>query len=241
MNHINKIYRQADVYYKLSLLKTGIGPEGETAKEKSALKQIDSYNWTSPAKNLEEFERGFNIFIKVCEYLSLVPLPTGNPFSYALVGESLSKKDWTGAAFNLFAGLPYFSYISKVAGIKGELSFIAEVLRTVPGVLRPVFHKFFVWMGNSIKSVSLARVSGHATVSLLRALLMPVEEGIVIAAAKAIAMTGFTSSSVSKGPNDSNFTKTEAISYVSDYLYVIFDQQVKEIGDKVLRSIPAPD
>ena len=233
MNHINKIYRQADVYYKLSLLKTGIGPEGPTPQEKAILKQYDSYNWTSPAKNLEEFDQGFGIFIKFFEYLSLIPTPAGNPFSYALVGDSLAKGDWVGVAFNILGGLPYFSYLSKAINLaKGNMRIITDLVRAVPFYLRPlvipILKKIFLWTGKSMLNISIVIAGGHATISLIRGILDQIPEASLKNGVKALALTGFTSKSVQKKPEQ--FNRTDAVVYLADYIFSLIEDLVRKAG-----------
>ena len=243
MNHINKIYRQADVYYKLSLLKTGIGPEGPTPQEKAILKQYDS-GWTSSAKTLEEFETGFNIFIKFTEIISNVPTPVGNPFAIALAGDCLAKGDWVGAASNIYCGLPLLSSIGKSLSLfKLNKKYISQLLINVPKWTRPLVKKMLIWLARSASSVEMLQIQSLTLIQAVRNIINKMEDKVLIGFARTIAnKTAFTTKSVSKNPNDESFNQTDAVYYIADFLYSTFLKEVKDLGSIIMEQTSAvPD
>lgn len=236
------LYRVADLYcaHGERLLALGIGdgmaPAGEREQIAKIKREIDSYNWSGGTESLEEFEAGFNKFLKICEYLAIVPSPVGNPFSMALVGEDLAQGDYSSAALNLLGGLPWLSLLKKGALAVRVGKFIARILQACPAVIRPLLQRVVLWLADSFDRLASVRVAVIGTVMAVRGLMEKLPSDLLIDKARDVDNdTGFTSSLVKKSAQDDNFNAADAALYLSEFLMEEAANEIASIA-AVVRS-----
>jgi len=219
--------------------KLGIGDGMTPAKEREDIAkikaQLNSYDYNSSPGSLEEFERGFDNFIKACQVLAIVPSPAGNPFSMAVVGDNLAQGDYTSAGMNFIGALPWAGTLKKVLSAFKGSNYIVTLFQSAPQILKPIIKTALSWIAVEVKNVVLQNVLATGVASMVKFLTNQLSVQTLIQSSKNIfAKTGYRSGD--KNPDQENFNQIDAAVYLANFLSEEGQKQVVQLSDSIIRQ-----
>lgn len=128
-------------------------------ENKNQLLKLEKINWENQ-KKIDAIEKTYNSLIDILSALSWLPIPLGNPFSLALAGDAMAKKDYLGAMLCIVGSLPAVGSLGKVVSLaRGAPQWVTALLNMANrlGILS-VVKPAILWLARTIKDINLRQI-----------------------------------------------------------------------------------
>ena len=156
---INKVKEIDKLAYDLSKVKL-LSFANEDEKNTNQLLKLKEESWEEKSKEIQSIEKKYNFLINVLSVLSWLPIPVGNPFSLALAGDAMAKKNYLDVVLCIIGALPGVGSFGKVVSLaRGAPKWVTLLLNTANrlGILSAV-KPAILWLANTIKNVNLHKI-----------------------------------------------------------------------------------
>lgn len=194
-----------------------------------AFKALETEDWQKNAASIAEFEKKFKLVLKIFEYLGAIPTPVGNPFSLALIGDDIYKKDYVSLFEHLYNGSPMY-FLAPA----GALPRYATTVIREAGIFKPVVKAALNWVARNISNPKFLNVIAaflHGAINLTEGFLL--EKGQEIASW--ICDNGFKAAGdINKKIKENVASAQDYAKFITEYLIYFAEQEIKKISQGLL-------
>jgi hypothetical protein len=129
-------------------------PSDVMAEVKAAARKLNvSFD---PGVDVDALDKGFKIVVDALQLLSFIPMPVPQPFSLALVGDSLAKKDYLGSFLNLLGAIPNGGMLVKLTKLSKAPTWVTTLINYARQLgLSNVVIQALKWLANSLANINL--------------------------------------------------------------------------------------
>lgn len=150
----NIVIKKHNNLYSESIATTPRTPNDVMSEVKAAARKLNvSFD---PGVDIDALDKGFKIVIDALQLLSFIPMPVPQPFSLALVGDSLAKKDYLNAFLNLLGALPTGGMFVKLTKLSKAPTWVTTLINYARQLgLSNVVIQALKWLANSLVNINL--------------------------------------------------------------------------------------